>query len=207
MDAGSFVFDANGVRWASDLGAQNYYSIESKGWGLFNRKQDSDRWRVYRLNNFSHNTLTLGGQLHNVAGDARITDFSTNSATVNLSEIFAGQAGSVTRKFSLAGNKTVSIRDDIAAAKPGLSVRWQMLTHTKISVNNNEATLQQDGRTLAVKILLPSGAHFEIASAQPPDDGINQPNPNSQILVVNTTVPASGNLIVEIELQPEAVVR
>ena len=206
MDAGSFVFDANGVRWASDLGAQGYYSIESKGWALFNRKQDSDRWRVYRLNNFSHNTLTLGGQLHNMTGDARITDFSTNSATVNLSEIFAGQAGSVTRKFSVVENKTVSIRDDITAAKLGLSVRWQMLTHTKISVHNNEAILQQDGRTLAVKILSPSGAHFEIASAQPPDDGVNQLNPNSQILVVNTTVPASGNLTFEIELQPEAVV-
>jgi hypothetical protein len=202
MDAGSFVFDANGVRWASDLGSQNYYSVESKGWALFNRKQDSDRWHVYRLNNFSHNTLTLGGQLHNVAGDARITEFSNTSATVNLSQIFAGQAGSVMRRFSMVGNKTVSIRDDIAGAKPGLSVRWQMLTHTKITTNNNQAALLQDGKTLAAKIISPAGAHFEIASAQPPDDGVNQPNSNSQILAVNTTVPASGNLTVEIELQP-----
>jgi len=205
MDAGSFVFDVNGVRWASDLGSQNYYSIESKGWTLFNMKQNSDRWRVFRLNNFSHNTLTLGGQLHNVAGDARITEFGDTSATVNLSPIFVGQAGSVTRKFSLVGNKTVSIRDDITGAKPGLSVRWQMVTHTKVSVNNNQATLQQDGKTLATKIISPAGAHFEIASAQPPPDGVNQPNPNAQMLVVNTTVPATGSLAIEIKLQPEAV--
>ena len=38
------------------------------GWKLFDAKQDSDRWRVYRLNNFSHSTLTLGSQLHNVGG-------------------------------------------------------------------------------------------------------------------------------------------
>ncbi len=202
MDAGSFVFDANGVRWAGDLGMQNYYSIESKGWKLFDSSQNSDRWRVYRLNNFSHNTLTLGGKLHTVAGDARITEFSDTSATVNLSEIFAGQAGSVKRKFSMIGNKTVSIRDDIAAASPGLSVRWQMLTQTKITVNNNQATLQQGGRTLTAKIISPSGARFEIASAQPPQDGVNQPNLNSQILAVNTTVPASGTLTVEIELRP-----
>jgi len=204
MDAGSFVFDVNGVRWASDLGAQNYYSIESKGWALFNRKQDSDRWRVYRVNNFSHNTLTLGGKLHNANGDARITEFNDTSATVNLSEIFASQAGSVTRKFSMVGNRAISIRDDIFAAQPGLSVRWQMLTRTKISVNNNEATLQQGDQTLALKILSPADAHFEIASAQPPDDGVNQPNPNAQILAVNTSVPASGNLTMEIQLQPEA---
>lgn len=204
MDAGSFVLDADGVRWASDLGAQNYYSIESKGWALFNRAQDSDRWRVYRLNNFSHNTLTLGGQLHNVTGDARITAFTTNSATVDLSQIFAGQAGSVVRQFSVSDQRTVVVRDEITAAKPGLDVRWQMLTHARISVNNNQTALHQDGRSLAAKILSPAGASFEIASAQPPKDGVNQPNPDAHILTVNTTVPASGNLIIEIELQPEA---
>ena len=203
MDAGSFVFDANGVRWASDLGSQNYYSVESKGWALFNGNQNGDRWRVYRLNNFSHNTLTLGGKLHNAAGEARITEFSDTSATVNLSQIFAGQAGSVLRRFSMVGNTTVSICDDITAAKPGLSVRWQMVTHTKINTNNNQATLQQDGRTLVAKIISPVGAHFEIASAQPPQDGVNQPNPNTQILAVNTTVPISGSLTIEIELQPK----
>ena len=204
MDVGSFVFEANGVRWAGDLGMQSYYSIESKGWKLFDKAQDSDRWRVYRLNNFSHNTLTLGGKLHNVAGDARITEFTDKSATVNLSQIFTGQAGSVTRKFSMAGNKTVSIRDDITGAQSGLSVRWQMLTRAKISVNNNQATLQQGDKTLTVKILAPANAHFEIASAQPPKDGVNQPNPNAQILAMNAAVTASGNLTVEIQLQPEA---
>jgi len=204
MDAGSFVLDAGGVRWACDLGAQDYYSIESKGWDLFKMAQGSDRWRVYRLNNFSHNTLTLGGKLHNMAADARITAFTTNSATVNLSQIFADQAGSVIRRFSIGENKTVVVRDDIAAAKPGLSVRWQMVTHAKISAKNNQATLREDGKALSAKILSPTGARFEIASAQPPDDGVNAPNPNARILAVNTSVPASGNLTVEIELRPDS---
>ena len=202
MDAGSFVLDAEGVRWACDLGAQSYYTIESKGWSLFRMTQDSDRWRVYRLNNFSHNTLTLGGKLHKMTGDARITNFTTNSATVNLTAVFAGQAGSVMRHFHVGDNRTVVIRDDLATASPGLAVRWQMVTHAKISVNQKEATLRQDGKTLTAKILAPAEAHFEIASAQPPDDGVNQPNPNTQILTVNTAVPATGNLTLEIQLQP-----
>ena len=204
MDAGSFVLDADGVRWAVDLGSQEYYSIESKGWALFNMKQDSDRWRVYRLNNFSHNTLTLGGQLHRVAGDARITAFTTNSATVDLTKIFAGQADSVIRDFAVAENRTVNVRDEIAGAKPGLSVRWQMVTHADLTVKENLATLRQDGRELAARIISPPGATFEIASAQPPDDGVNQPNRNARILAVNTSVPASGKLTVEVELQPAA---
>jgi hypothetical protein len=205
MDAGAFVLDADGVRWACDLGSQEYLSIESKGWDLWNTAENSDRWRVYRLNNFSHSTLTLGGQLHNVAGDARITAFDDHTATVDLSKIFAGQAGSVVRQFSVGKNKSVTVRDDIASAKPGLSVRWQMVTHAKITFNNNQATLHESGKMLSAKIISPAGATFEIASAQPPDDGVNQPNPNARILAVNTTVPAAGSLTVEIELQPEAV--
>ncbi len=202
MDAGSFVLDADGVRWACDLGSQDYYSIESHGWSLFSMFQDSSRWRVYRLNNFSHNTLTLGGKLHKMSGDARISEFGTNSATVNLSQIFTGQAGSVIRQFHIGDNRSVVIRDDITKAKTGLSVRWQMVTHARISTNQNEATLRQDGKTLTAKILAPADAYFEIASAQPPDDGVNQPNPNTQILAVNASVPASGNLTLEIQLQP-----
>ena len=202
MDAGSFVLDADGVRWASDLGAQDYNSIESKGWALFNMKQDSDRWRVFRLNNFSHNTLTLGGQLHSAKADARIISFNANSATVNLTAIFGGQAGSVLRHFHVSDDRRVDIRDDIATASPGLTVRWQMVTHAKISADQNTATLRLAGKSLTAKIISPAGATFEIASAQPPDDGVNEPNPNTQILVVNTAVPAAGNLTLEIELQP-----
>ena len=190
MDAGSFVLDADGVRWASDLGAQSYYTIESKGWALFKMAQDSDRWRVYRLNNFSHNTLTLGGKLHKMTGDARIISFTTNAATVNLTAVFGGQAGSVLRRFRVGENRSVDIRDDIATASPGLAVRWQMVTHAKITVNQNTATLRQAGKSLTAKIISPAGATFEIASAQPPDDGVNQPNPDTQMLVVNTAMPA-----------------
>ncbi len=202
MDAGSFVLDADGVRWASDLGAQDYLSVESKGWALFNMSQNSDRWRVFRLNNFSHNTLTLGGLLHHVKGDARITRFTTNSATIDLSEIFSGQASNVVRQFFIGENRSVRIRDEITSAQPGLSIRWQMVTAAKINLKMNQAMLRLNGKTLAAKIISPANARFEIASAQPPDDGVNEPNPSFNMLAVNVTVPASGNLVLEVELQP-----
>ena len=202
MDAGSFVLDADGVRWACDLGSQEYLSVESKGWGLWDGSQGGDRWRVYRLNNFSHNTLTLGGQLQRVAGDARITAFTPAMATVDLSSLYAGQAGSVLRHFRLGDNRAVRIQDEISTAKPGLTVNWQMVTHAKISLQDTGALLHQQGKTLAARIISPAGAHFEITSAQPPEDGVNQPNPGARILMLKTVVPAAGNLAVEIELLP-----
>ena len=202
MDAGSFVLDADGVRWACDLGAQEYLSVESKGWNLWDGAQGGDRWRIYRLNNFSHNTLTLGGKLHQVAGHARITSFATHSATVDLTPVFAGQARSVVRRFTVGENKTVQVRDEIAGAKPDLTVRWQMMTHAEIQTQGGQATLRQDGKVLVAKILSPASAHFEAVSAQPPDDGVNEPNRGAHILAVNASVPTSGELVVEIELQP-----
>jgi len=59
MDIGSFVMDAEGVRWAMDFGAQNYESLESKGLQIFGRTQDAQRWTVFRYTNQVHNTLTV----------------------------------------------------------------------------------------------------------------------------------------------------
>jgi len=91
-----------------------------------------------------------------------------------------------------------------ARARPGLSVRWQMVTRAKITITRagNQATLRQGGKMLAARILSPAGSRFEIASAQPPEDGVNEANAGAQILTVNTAVPAAGKLTVEIELQP-----
>lgn len=202
MDAGSFVLDAGGVRWASDLGSQSYYSIESQGWGLWDSSQSGERWRVYRLNNHSHNTLTLGGQLHQSAGRAEITSFGTNNATVDLSPVFKPQARSVIRHFSFQPDK-VDIRDEIAGAAKGLDVRWQMLTRADIDLTRNEAVLRQDGKILRARIVAPTDARFEKAAAEPPTDGVNEPNPGFALLQVNTKVPESGDISIEIELQPD----
>lgn len=205
MDAGSFVLECDGVRWACDLGAQDYYSIESKGWDLFKRTQDSDRWRVYRLNNFSHNTLTLGGQLHNMAGDARITKFTTNLADVSLTAVFAGQADLVTRRFVVGEDRSVLIRDEITGGKRGLSVRWQMVTRAEVRLDGTRAELRQDGRVLSAYICSQNDAHFEVAEAHPPDDGVNQPNPNTRILVINSAIPDSGEFNLAVLLKPGAL--
>lgn len=202
MDAGSFVLEADGVRWACDLGAQDYYSIESKGWSLFKRTQDSDRWRVYRLNNFSHSTLTLGGQLHRMAGDARITRFTTNAAEVDLSAIFAGQAQRVTRRFTVGPDRSVLIQDEITGAKTGLPVRWQMVTRSDVRLDGKRAELREDSRVLRATIVSPGALSFEVADAQPPDDGVNAKNPNTRMLAVNTTMPAAGKLVLAVQLEP-----
>ena len=77
MDIGSFVLDADGVRWAMDLGAEGYHGIESRGMNLWDRSQDSDRWTIFRQCNAGHNTLVIDGQLQRAAGRGMFSDSPT----------------------------------------------------------------------------------------------------------------------------------
>ena len=92
MDAGSFVFDAGGVRWAVDLGAQDYHSLETSGVHLWDSRPGGQRWDVFRLNNHSHNTLTIDDQLHRATALASFVRADETGAEIDLSPVFEGQA-------------------------------------------------------------------------------------------------------------------
>jgi hypothetical protein len=204
MDAGSFVFEAAGVRWARDLGAQDYLSLESKGIDLWNSKQDGGRWKVFRLSPFSHSTLTLNGQLHRADGLARISHFSDSGdagAIVDLSPIFAGQASRVTRGFAFRANH-VLIRDELEGLKEGDSVRWAMLTRAEISISadGSQATLSESGQQLSAILQAAPGAKFESIAADPPND-YDAPNKGFRLLIANFKAPASGKIAATVTLQ------
>ena len=65
-DQGSFYFESDGVAWATDLGMQDYNSLESAGVDLWDMLQDSERWTVFRIGPFSHNILTVDGEIPKV---------------------------------------------------------------------------------------------------------------------------------------------
>ena len=67
------MLDADGVRWAIDLGPDNYNLP-----GYWSAATvESPRWRYYRLNNRSHNTLTPGNVLQSPDADAPIVAFAS----------------------------------------------------------------------------------------------------------------------------------
>jgi len=191
------------VRWAIDLGMQDYESLESKGVDLWNKSQNSQRWTVYRLNNSSHNTLTLRGQPHRVDGHATLRGFANDgTAAVDLTPVFAGQAGQVQREFTVQSGPGVTITDRLRGLKPGTAVRWQMATRATVSLQGNTATLRQDGRSLTVEARAPASAAFTVAPAEPPADAYNAHNPGVQMLAFTANAPADGTLDLEVVLTP-----
>lgn len=207
MDAGSFIYEADGVRWAIDLGMQDYESLESKRIDLWRMAQDSQRWTVFRLNNFSHNTLTLDGALHDVGGQATFTRFASDAtfrgAVIDLSPVFAGHARRVARGFALQPDRGFLVRDEITGLAPSGTVRWQIATRARIELRGATALLHQMDRTLTVRILAPAGATFAATPAEPPVDGYNAPNPGVTLLTVTlTAAPSSPDLALAIQFTP-----
>ncbi len=205
MDAGSFVLEADGVRWALDLGKQDYNSLESQGVGIWGMDQKSDRWKVFRLNNFSHNTLTINGQLHVAKGYAPIIAFSTNAAmpcvVIDLSKVFEGQAGKVIREFQLLPNLEIVIDDNLEGLNPGDNVRWAMVTSAQIHLEGSHAILEQDGKQLEVLVESPPGGALNVIPASGAHN-YDAPNPNAHIIVVNAPASGSGKLHIRVLLQP-----
>jgi hypothetical protein len=103
MDIGSFIMEADGVRWSLDLGMQAYHTLEARGFGLWDGRQGGDRWKLFRYHNRGHSTLLVDDREQVVKSHAPITEFSAEKtmAVVDMSATYAGQLASAQRRFSI----------------------------------------------------------------------------------------------------------
>jgi hypothetical protein len=174
MDAGAFVMEADGVRWGLDLKRPDYHPLEEAGIALWNFEQDSERWSIYRLNNFSHNTLVVNGERQRVDGFADVVKHEGEGATphtiLDLSAVYAGQLAAAQRGIALVDGQAVRVQDEIAApADAPAAVRWAMMTRADVQITGDRtATLAQDGQTLSFRILEPADARVETYATEPP---------------------------------------
>jgi hypothetical protein len=157
MDIGSFVMDADGVRWSADLGMQGYESMESKGLNIWDMSQGSDRWKVFRYTNFSHSTLTVNGGLQIMKGRASFTKHSADSlftrAVMDLGPVYAGSLAKAERGIAIINKQYVTVRDEIETGDSACTIRWAMLTPAQVaSVNKNQMQLVNKGKKLTLYV-------------------------------------------------------
>jgi hypothetical protein len=196
MDIGSFVIDAQGERWASDFGMQDYNSLETKGVDLWNRSQNSQRWEVFRLNNFAHNTLTFDGQLQNVKGYARIDtrsqDESQPAVTMDMSKIYQDQVAEAKRGIAIRDQKYVVVRDEIKTLDKPVTMRWNLLTSAAIKIIGNKTVeLTKNGKKML--LIFETKAKVEIKTwPTTPTHDYDVANPDTQFVGFEVTIPAAS---------------
>jgi hypothetical protein len=177
LDLGSFVLDAGGVRWAADLGPDDFDLP-----GYLGGRQ---RWSYYRTRTESHNTLLIDDQNQDLRAEARITrqefapDFSW--VQIDLSRANVGKVKQWSRRFALAQRQAVLVEDSVRSDQP-VDVIWGMMSDAEITVSGQTATLRKNGWILAAEIRSPRHAVFDVAPL--PSAPPQAPNPNFRKLIV-----------------------
>lgn len=206
MDVGSFIMESDGVRWAMDFGMQDYNSLEQKGVDLWNRSQNSQRWQVYRYNNYAHNTLTVNGHLQVVKGDARITAHNTGEnfmqATTDISELYEGDLDKAVRGIAIVDKKYVLVRDEIEAPQKETVIRWTLLTPADVKITgSNTAVLTKNGKTLTLKVDAPLPVKMQTWDTKSKND-YDAANPGTIRTGFEITVPAGFKGALNVFLLP-----
>lgn len=169
VDVGHFSLDADGVRWAFDLGQY------SRGAGL--------RSRGYDYSAQGHNTLviepdvtpfqhTFGGgsiEAHDHSEDAVYT-------IADLGDVYVSRAhgvDGVRRGYALPNGRSRALIQDEITGSGEKEVWWSMHTRADISTSGKTATLKQDGESLKARVHSPDGAEFEAMEAGPIREGFH----------------------------------
>ncbi len=181
LDIGTFVLDALGVRWAIDLGKEDYNLP-----GYWDRAAGSARWTYYRKKPEGQNTIVIN------------PSHKLQQATPALSPIIAREENGIAGAYAIA-DMTEAYESEVLLARRGLSLQnyrrefivqdeitarsaselyWFMHTDSEIEVQSDGRTaiLHKDGKRLWVQLLTPQG-EFSVMNAAPLPAS---PNPNGQ---------------------------
>lgn len=206
MDVGSFIFEADGIRWSMDFGMQNYQSLEAKGLNIWLRTQNSERWSVYRYRNEAHSTLTFGDSLQRLSGSATIDKYGTREkfrfAQSDISPVYNGQVKKAIRGVGLVNNEYAVIQDEIEALETPAKMQWRMATPATVKIKaGKEIVLEKDGKQLLLQIVADQPVTIKSWSTAPTTD-YDAPNPGTTIVGFETTLPANSKQRFVVNLVP-----
>jgi len=207
LDVGTFVYDAAGVRWACDVGANSYERAEPAYW---ESGPDGRRWQFYRKRAEGHNTLVVGPD--DAPDQDPLADCSVRSlrgddeavrAVAELSDAYPG--ATVRRGVGLVDDRTeLVVRDELDAG--GDEVWWFMHTEADLDVDGRSATLRRDGECVRAAVVSPEDAAFEVMDAAPlptaPTIDVDDPVEGVRKLAVH--LPAGGRTAIEVRVGPAA---
>jgi hypothetical protein len=196
LDLGNFELDALGVRWARDLGSDDYNLPDYFG---------SLRYTYYRLNSLSHNVPVLGGKSQREDATSKFLKHSEGVnepySVIDFTEAYKDYVSSALRGLKVVGGrKALMIQDEFFLTK-ATAIAWGMTTDAAIQIiNPKQADLTLNGQRLIAKILSPANAAFTSESAlqalpQKQNSGVNR---------LMAKIPdATGNVTITILLYPQ----
>lgn len=165
MDCGTFVLESEGIRWTDDLGSDDYNLP-----GFWDYKPNGQRWKYFRNNNLSHNTISIDHQIQYAAGEAFVceekADIAQPYAKLDMTSLYKDQAESVFRTFTLIDDQTVEVTDEIKLTNAQSTVSWSVITKADVETDGKTAHLTLNGKHFYMQIISPTNATFTSRLAQ-----------------------------------------
>ena len=171
MDAGSFVFELDGVRWAVDPGVQDYNTLEQAGFDLWGQCQDCQRWTLLTKGNHGHCTLGVNDARFKVDATATVIDFKTGivpEATIDMTPVYGGLIKRAYRKFVKDSDHSLTIEDQIVLGDSTKNLTWALMTTAEVVPAADGAILLQGGKELHLRISSPEGVRISTIMMDPP---------------------------------------
>lgn len=205
MDAGSFIWEYNGVRWVIDPGNQSYNELEITGFNLWGNCQECERWTLLTKSNYGHSTLTVNDALHVNTGFAALVDFQQESkpeATFDLTPVFGENIKKAHRKFIKPNDSSIIIEDHVQTNENTNSLTWQLLTQAAVEIVPGGAVLRQDGKEVVLENLSHPNLLISVISLDPAPLELDRQIPGLKRLEIR--IPAwtikDGNDVVRVKL-------
>ena len=206
MDGGSFIYEWGGMRWASELGSQSYHSLEKVGVDLWNMRQNSQRWDVFRLSLDSHNTIMVNGKRLNVKGSATMvktfTDPKRSGATFDLSSLYFDLEQAV-RTIEVNAEGRLTVTDEMQAGAEPCRVRWTICTPaTPRVLSRTEIELEQGGKKMLLRAVSPSKDIEPFVLPNTPRHSFDTDNKGSLRVGFYTHIAGNKSQTLQVELIP-----
>ncbi|MEE1013747.1 MAG: discoidin domain-containing protein [Clostridia bacterium] len=215
LDAGTFVLDAQGVRWADELGSDNYNQ------GDYFTRTNGVRYTLYRCSTQGQNVLALNptaefGQEQYAT--AKITEYVSKPrggyAVVDMTPVYGNKVHTAKRGIKLDHERTQAVVQDEISLTYATDVWWFMHTtaSVEISKNGKTAILTKNGKKMYATLDCNlKEAKFSVSAATPLANSgvkpsvnslanyrrlqINLPKANGEITLAVRFIPISGNMI------------
>jgi hypothetical protein len=206
MDQGSFVYDIGKNRWAMDFGSQTYETLESKNVKLWDKKQDGERWDIFRYSNLNHNTLSINNQKHSVNGQSKIIETYNSKrekgAKLDLTDVLNlnNELKTAHRKGVIINNSYLKIEDFLETNSLPVSVRWNMATYANAEIIDKKTIkLTQNGKVLYLKFDSKNPFQLAIRPSENPEayksefgfmyGSYNEKNPGTVMIGFDAIIP------------------
>lgn len=211
MDAGSFVLEADGVRWAVDLGTEDYNKMRAAKLDLWNYSQNSSRWTTFRCGPESHNIPRFNNAYQDISGLGTVRALPDEKGikgdVADLSSLYKSQVESITRTIQLHPDRSIVIQDQWKTGTKAVEYAFQWITAAKATLYSDDVLLEQNGKFLRLHVESPHSnlrPEIIIEDVSEPKNPQDSPNPGISRILIRTKTPANANGTVKLTAIPKS---